>query len=182
MDERIWTDRPLAVGTTIELPGCRVTRVEVGCQSLLSGDLQAGLDILAPDAEMLGFADTPGTADHAIRIARDQALLVTAKPMESQPGWHPQGFALSPAGGRYACLSLIGPNAAELLAHGLTSAPPWDSPSAAVNFAGVPALVTGTSNGLTLWVESAYLTYVTSFMAQIAEGQTHARSYAETFE
>ncbi len=169
MDERDWTDRPLTATETINTNGIRVAPQETGYQSLISGDLEAALALLAPGASMLGFAQTPETSDHAIRIARDQALLITAAPPVSEAGWNADGFAFSPAGGRFACLSLTGPSALELLAHGLNSPPPKGSPSAALRFAGASALVTGTSDGLRLWVERGHLTFVTGFLMQVAE-------------
>lgn len=169
MDERNWTDQPLMAADTIDGNGVRVARQDTGCQSLISGDLETALALLAPGASMLGFAQTPKTSDHAIRIARDQALLITAAPPMSEAGWNAKGFAFSPAGGRFACLSLIGPNALDLLAHGTNSAPPTGSPSAALRFAGTSALVTGNSDGLNLWIERGHLTFVTGFLQRVAE-------------
>lgn len=123
--------------------------------------------MLAPDAPLLGFAEVSDTPEQAIRIARDHALLVTSNPVQEDPGWHSAGFALSDAGNRFACLDLAGHGAMDVLAHGLASAAPVGSPSAALYFVGLPVLVTGTRTGLKLWVDQAHLTYLTGFIARI---------------
>lgn len=169
MDERRWTDRPLAPGESIETPGCVVTRREPGVLNLVSGNLDAALGILAPNAARLGFAETPGTSDFALRIGRDHALLVTSKAPRLAPGWHEQGFSLSAAGDFYACLTLVGPSAPDLLAHGLAAPPPWGSPSAAVQFCGVRSFVSGVPGGLALWLEAGFLTYCSSFLARCTQ-------------
>lgn len=168
MDERIWTDRPLQVGAQMDVAGCRVTRAPFGVQTLISGDLTAALERLAPAAPLLGFGQAPDGPDFALRIGRDQALLVTAEPVPVAAGWHGAGFAVSPAGAAYAPLCLRGAGAADLLAHGLNSAPPWASPSAATLFCGHPALVSGVPDGLVLWVEQGALTAVRTFLSACA--------------
>lgn len=179
MDERDWTDRPLAEGETLEAPGVSVTRVVPGVQTLVSGDLEAAIGVLAPGARMLGFADVPDSPDLVLRIARDRALLVTALPVPRTPGWQSEGFALSAAGGLYACLSLRGPGAEALLSQALTGPAPHGSPSAALRFAGTTALVTGLADGLSLWVEQGHLALVTGVLRQAGDtrpGQvTHPR-------
>lgn len=170
MDERNWTDRPLAMGDSIDTPGCVVTRIEPGFLHLVSGNLEAALGRLAPGAARLGFAEIPDTPDFALRIGRDQALLVTSIDLDAAPGWHEPGFALSAAGGSYAHLALVGPSAAHLLAQGLAAPPPWRSPSTAVQFCGVRALVSGVPGGLTLWLERGHLTYCTGILRRYAEG------------
>ncbi len=170
MEERDWTDRPLAWDAVIATPTCRVTRQQSGYQSLVSGDLAAGLTVLAPGAAMIGFAETPAGADYAIRIARDRALLVTQSPPAREAGWQAEGVALSPAGECYACLALSGTGAMALLAQGLTSAPPTGSPSAALRFAGLTVLVTGAPHGCLLWVDPASLSYVTGFLSRLTGG------------
>lgn len=165
MDERDWTDRPLEIGARIETPDCTVTRREVGELSLISGDLRAALAVLAPQAALLGFGETPEGPDFALRIGRDQALLVTNAALPVAAGWHAGGFALSPAGQGLARLDLTGPGAADLLAHGLAAPAPWTSPSAAILFCGHRVLVSGLPDGLSLWVEQGRLTSCCSFLA-----------------
>lgn len=169
MDERIWTDRALAMGEGIDVPGARITRETTGAQSLISGNLDAAIAALAPRAAMLGYAETPAGPDAAIRIARDRALLVTEAPVTRAAGWQEEGFALSHAAEMYACLSLRGPGAGEVLAQALASPAPIGSASAMVHAMGLRALVTGLSDGLALWVEQAHLPFVTSFFRQAGD-------------
>jgi hypothetical protein len=170
MDERDWTDRPLAEGARLSGPGCSVTRVGPGVLHAVSGDLEAALAALAPGAAMLGFGETPGTADFALRVGRDHALLVTGSAIDAPAGWDARGFALSAAGGAYARLDLVGPAARDLLASGLASAPPWGSPSASVQAFGARALVSGRPEGLTLWVERGALTACNGLLSRGISG------------
>jgi hypothetical protein len=168
MDERIWTDRPLAPGEALERPDCRVAHVPSACQTLLTGDLDRAVAALAPGAPLLGLGGAAGDAPFAIRVARDHAILVTEIPPDIAAGWHGDGFAISRADGRFCCLSLSGPGAADVLAQGLSSPLPAGSPSAALRFAGRTALLTGREGGFGLWVERADLTFVSSFLRAIA--------------
>lgn len=161
MDERDWTDRPLPEGGTLDLPGCRIAREAVAHVSLVTGDLDAALAVLAPGAPMLGLAEGAAGADYAIRVARDHAVLVTAAPPGRPSGWQGEGFALSRADDRYARLSLTGPEAPHWLAHGLASPLPAASPSAAIRFAGRTVLLTGVPGGFALWADPADLTALT---------------------
>jgi len=164
VDERIWTDRPLEVGAQIASDDCTVTRVAPGHLTLISGDLRAALALLAPKAALLGFGARPDGPDLALRIGRDHALLSTDAPIATAPGWQPGGFAIGPAGDGFACFRLSGTGAAERLVHGLAAAPPWGSPSAAVQVCGVRALVSGAEDGLVLWVEHGLATYISTFL------------------
>lgn len=166
MDERLWTDRALEVGGAWAVPGCRIARPPARCQTLISGDLPAALAALSVEGPCLGFAEAPAGADHAICIGQDQALVITQARPTLSAGWHAPGFALTEAGGAFQALSLTGPDAFDVLAHGLAAPPPAGSPSAALLFAGVRALVTGDADALSLWVQSADLPYVTSFLAR----------------
>ncbi|WP_425039513.1 hypothetical protein [Primorskyibacter sp. S187A] len=171
MDERIWTDTPLQEGERLAKPDCEITRVATGHQSLISGQLDAALRLLAPDIPEAGFGGRADPAETAIRIARDRMLLVTRAPLPQPAGWHAAGFAVSRAGALYAPLRFSGTCAWDMLAHGLISPPPHGSRSAALHVAGISALVTGPAegraDGLTLWVPQAHLTYLTSFLRQL---------------
>lgn len=169
MDERNWTDRPLPVGDSITGPGCRVTRVDPGRLSLVSGDLAAALDRLAPGADMVGFGGVPGTPAFGLRIGRDSALLVNASAADDLTGWQDGGFALSPAGGGYARFDMCGPAAWQVLAHGLSAAAPFGSPSAAVLFCGMGALVSGLPEGLALWVPFGHVTACSTFLSRVLD-------------
>lgn len=168
MDERLWTDRPLGLGAQLDLAGCVVTREDPGALYLVSGDLSVALQRLSAGADMLGFGEAPKGEDYALRIGRDHALLRCVEPIDARPDQKAEGFVVSEAGSLYACLHLGGPNAWDVLAQGLASAPPMGSASCAIPFCGVRALVSGAPDGLYLWVEAAYLTYVTSFLRQSA--------------
>ncbi|MEM6739899.1 MAG: hypothetical protein AAF646_07260 [Pseudomonadota bacterium] len=171
MDERAWIDEALTVGAGIEIGACRVTRQRPHHAAFISGDLDAAVARLAPGANAVGLCDFPRSDAYAIRISRDQALLVTASPLEPSAGWH-GSFALSPADDRFITLGVTGPGARGVLAQGTSADLGQGSPSAAIFFCGGHALLIGAENGYTLWIEAAYRYAVTTFLrsAQPIEG------------
>jgi hypothetical protein len=164
MDERVWTDAPLAEGAVMTGDGVAIRRVAPGAMALISGDLDAAGAALAPGAAMVGLGARSDMRPVALRIARDRALLLTDAPVTAG-GWFDPGFAVSPAEGLYACLSITGPGARALIAEGTSVDPDGASPSAAVLFADCPCLLSGTADGWLLWVEAPMLTYLTGWLA-----------------
>lgn len=165
MDERDWTDRPLAEGgPALTGDGIVIRRTAPGAMALISGDLDAALAALAPGAAMVGIGGASDMRPVALRIARDRALLLTDT-ATSVAGWCDPGYAVSPADGLYACLAITGPGARDLIAEGTSVDPGGASPSAAVLFAGCPCLLSGTEGGWRLWVETPMLTYMTGWLA-----------------
>ncbi|MFD0860536.1 hypothetical protein [Roseovarius aquimarinus] len=169
MDERIWTDRPLQIGHSLEKRDCRISREAVPHVTLVSGDLGLISLTLASGAQKLGLADVPAGSDYMITISRDHAALVTDRPVERRSGWQPEGFALSPAPDAYALFTLRGPRAEAILGHGLNSVLPVGSLSCAVRFAHRTMLVTGLPDGFALWVLGAEITFVTRFLNGISD-------------
>jgi hypothetical protein len=159
MDERIWTNTSPEPGQRADYPGLTVTcDAPVGAQ-MISGDLEAALAVLAPGAPVLGCGAPAPQGPHAIRVARDRAILVTPAPLVVQPGWH-GSYALSLADDLYATIILSGPRADEIAS--ACTATPLDgsSASAATLFAGVGALVTRRGGTLAVrvqWPEAASL-------------------------
>lgn len=164
MDERVWTDRPLGIGERIEGADLVVTRDEPGHLTLISGDVGAAVADLALGAPLLGLGQIADHRPIAIRIARDQALLVTDRPV-ARFGAYDQDIAISPADGLYACLTVTGPRASDLLAEATAVNVAAGSPSAAIKAMGCTVLLTIIpTGGWQIWVESPMLTYVTSWI------------------
>lgn len=160
MPERDWTDRPLSEGASLEVAGLTITRAAAKPACLISGNLNAALAAVAPDAAMVGlFAERRGK--DAVRIARDRALCVG---FEGVAGWH-TNFAVSPATGLYARFDLSGPALHDALAEGTSADLAQSSASAATLFAGQTCLLTRRSHTAELWVEAAMATYMTSWFA-----------------
>ncbi len=56
-------------------------------QTLVSGDLEAAIKALASGAPLLGLYELAPKGRHALRIARDRALLVTPAPLAAEDGF-----------------------------------------------------------------------------------------------
>ena len=146
MDEFQWTDRPLAPGGRIEAPGVTVSALPPAGAALVSGDLDAALATLAPEAEVLGFGAIIGVEPALVRVARDRALLVTEEPLGAVSGWHGT-FALTPSDDAYAALAITGAGAERLMRAGAAIDTLASSPSAACLFAGMECLVLRQQDG-----------------------------------
>ncbi len=169
MDERVWTDRPLAPGETIAADGVTITLAPPRHAALISGDLAAALAALAPGAPLLGFGEDAGGGDHAIRMARDRALLVTAAPLAAAPGWHASGYALSPADDTMVALTLNGPAARAVLSQVMALDPDANSPSAALHIAGTTGLFLREGSAFVIWIDQAYQTYLAGRLRQAVQ-------------
>lgn len=161
MPEREWTDRPLAEGARVEVAGLVIYRAVSEPACLISGNLIKGMARLAPRAEVVGLYELR-RADDGIRIARDRALLMG---ISGEEGWR-DGTACSPASGLYARFDLSGPALEAALAEGTSANLDAGSPSAAVLFAGQTCLLTRSDAGAELWVETAFATYMTTWLTR----------------
>jgi hypothetical protein len=149
MDDRHWTSRSPDAGATLEAPGLTIACAADGGAALISGDMDAAIAALAPGAPMLGLLDACPDGPHALRIARDRALLVTPAPLW-RDGW--QGtYAVSAADDLFLKLTITGPRAGEIGAACMSAA--RGSASASTLFAGHGALVVSVANGLCVRVQ-----------------------------
>lgn len=167
MDERIWTNPRPEPGQVAEFPGLTVTCLAPGGALMVSGDLGAALAALAPGAPFVGCGGDAPEGPHAIRVARDRAILVTPQPLGVAPGWH-GGHAVSPADDLYAVVSLSGPRMEDIAA--ACTATPLDgsSPSATTLFAGLGAHVTRQGAALVVRVQQPDAAALWSMLARLA--------------
>ena len=87
MREMNWPPARRAEGTLILGPRLQARALAGWGSTLISGDVEAAVTALAPGAPILGlFALVPEGA-HALRIARDRALLVNPQPLGAADGW-----------------------------------------------------------------------------------------------
>jgi len=156
MREMNWAPARRPEGTLIDRP--RLTARALGPlgQTLVSGDLEAAIAALAPGAPLLGlYAPAPEGA-HALRIARDRALIVTGAPLHTADGWR-DGWCATSVDDGWAAVEVSGPDAALALAQGTSADLAAGSPSAAVLFAGLRCLIARTNAGFRLHVEAPFL-------------------------
>jgi len=152
MDERIWTNASPEPGDVADFPGLSVTCSAHGGALMISGDLAASLAALAPEAAFVGCGGAAPDGPHAIRIARDRAVLITADPLDILPGWH-DGYALSLADDLYATIKLTGARREEIAAACCATPLDGSSPSATTLVAGLAAHVTRERGALVIRVQ-----------------------------
>ena len=109
-------------------------------QTLLSGDLNSAIAALSPGAAEVGLWAVADAPAYAVRAARDRALLVTPAPLDLEPGWR-DGYVATPCDDAYAVIELSGPAIVDIIAEATAVDLGGGSRSAALLFAGVPALL-----------------------------------------
>lgn len=109
-------------------------------QVLVSGDFRAALVAHAPKSAEVGLWGIASTDPVAVRIARDRVLLVGPAPFDMPSGWN-AGWAASPASDAWFVVDLDGPAVEEVIREGTAADIGGSSPSAAILFAGVQAIL-----------------------------------------
>ena len=157
MRERNWAPARAPEGALIDRPRLAVRAVEGRGQALISGDLDAAMAALAPGAPMLGLYALAPAGPHALRIARDRALLVTPAPLGAADGWRDRAGARPRSTTAGSRVDVEGPDAPLALMQGTSADLAAGSPSAALRFAGLPCLLARTEAGFRLHVERPWL-------------------------
>ena len=109
-------------------------------QVLVSGDFRTALAAHAPGAAEVGLWGLAVADPVAARIARDRVLLVGLAPFDMPFGWN-GGWAASPASDAWFVVDLAGPAVEEVVREGTAADLGALSPSAAILFAGVQAIL-----------------------------------------
>ena len=156
MRETNWAPARGTDGTLVARPGFAArARTGIG-HTLVSGDLDAAIAALAPGAPLLGlFAPAPD-GPHALRIARDRALLVTPAPIGAEGGWR-DGWCATTVDDGWVAVEVEGAGAPLVVMQGTAADPAAGSPSAAVMFLGFRCLLTRRESGFRLHVERPWL-------------------------
>jgi hypothetical protein len=156
MREMNWPPARRAEGELIDRPRLQARALSGRGSALISGDLDAAIATLAPGAPILGLYALAPEGAHALRIARDRALLVTHAPLGVADGWR-EGWCATSVDDGWAAVDVGGPDAPLALAQGTSADLAADSPSAAVLFAGLRCLLARTETGFRLHVEAPWL-------------------------
>ncbi len=153
MRETDWAPARRADGALIARPGF-VAKARTGLgQTLISGDLEAALKALVRGAPLLGLYGNAPRGKHALRIARDKALLVTPSPIAVAEGWR-EGWCATAVDDAWVVVDVEGPGAGLVLMQGTSADLAAGSPSAALLFAGRRCLLLKTEKGFRLHVEA----------------------------
>ena len=155
-----WTPLPDWNTARLTRPDWRVHVVDGLFQTLLTGYLAAAFASQHPQPASVGFWGIAPTRA-AIRVGRDRALLVSPQKFAPGFGWRDDGWAASDASDAYSVLSLIGPALRTLVAEATSADIDGASRSAAIQFAGAPALLYRVAEDeARLHVETALAPYV----------------------
>jgi hypothetical protein len=125
-------------------------------QTLISGDLDAAIAALAPDAPMLGLYALAPEGGHGLRIGRTSALLVTRAPLSGIEGWR-DGWCATSVDDAWAAVEVSGEDASQALMQATSADLASGSPSAGVMFFGLRGLLARTPAGFRVHVESPWL-------------------------
>jgi hypothetical protein len=156
MREMNWPPARRAEGAVIDRARLQARAVHGRGHTLVSGDLEAAIFALAPGAPVLGLYALAPAGPHALRIARDRALVVTPSPIGAAEGWR-DGFSATTVDDGWAAIDVAGLDAPLALAQGTSTDLAGGSPSAAVRFAGLRCLLARTDAGFRLHVEAPWL-------------------------
>ena len=156
MRERDWEQARTPEGTLVEKPRLTARAVEGRGHALISGDLDAAIAALAPGASLIGLYALAPEGPHALRIARDRALLVTPAPPGAADGWR-DGWCVTTVDEGWAALDVEGTDAPLTLMQGASVDLAAGSPSAALRFGGLACLLARTNAGFRLHVERPWL-------------------------
>jgi hypothetical protein len=136
-----WPAAPDWAAATLESADATVRSVAGLHQMLVSGDLDAWNAASGLSGPGIGaFALAKGKA-WQVRVARDRLLAVSEKPFSIETGWHGEGFALTRMDAALHVFEVEGEGLAGVIARATTTDPAGKSPSAALLFAGVNAIV-----------------------------------------
>lgn len=138
--------------------GPRLTARRLGGlgQTLVSGDLEAAVALLAPGAPILGLWGLAPEGAHGLRIGRSSALIVTPAPLAAPEGWQ-DGWCATPVDDGWAAVDVSGEGASSALMQATSADLASGSPSAAVIVFGRRGLLARTSAGFRVHVEAPWI-------------------------
>ena len=156
MREMNWSRARRPEGRLIDRPRLVADALSGRGHALISGDLEAAIGALAPGAPLIGLHAVAPAGAHALRIARDRALLITPAPLGAAGGWR-DGWCATSVDDGWAAVEISGPDAPLALMQGTSADLAAGSPSAAAMFAGLRCLLARTEAGFRLHFEAPWL-------------------------
>lgn len=150
MADKIWTTQSPMPGDSATFSDVTITCRQTSPAVLVSGDLGAAINALAPGCPLLGLLEQrPDAGAFALAIAQDRALLCTPTPL-TVSGWQ-AGFAVSAADDLYLEIRVNGAQSENLRLANMQA--DTVSRSCAVLFAGVTVLLAGAREGYVILAE-----------------------------
>lgn len=157
-----WPAVPDWASAAIQAGGVSVRAVGGLSQLLVSGDLRAWNRETGMVGEGVGALALAEGSRYAVRVARDRLLAVSDTPFTVAPGWHPEGFAVTPLDAALIVFEIAGPGLPGIIARGTTLDPDTASPSASLLFAGIGVFLYrhGSADRVRLHVDRGLASYL----------------------
>ena len=164
-----WDAAPDWSSAVLDGSGVRIRSLDLPDLALVSGDLAAFGRLSGFDPHGAGALAAVQGDSYTLRLARDRLLAVGAMPAAIRESWNDAGFAVTPTGGAEHVFELSGQGVPALLARATSIDPAQASPSAAVGFAGAPAVLYrhAPSGHLRLHIERGLAVYLWSWLKTV---------------
>lgn len=159
-----WTSPPDWASATLSAPGVEIRSLPGLIQSFVSGDLEAWASASCMAARGIGAFGAATGDSYCVQVARDRLLAVSANDLQVAPGWHEAGFAITPVGAALHVFEARGASLAALSARAVTLPEEAGSPSAALVFGGVHAVVYSHDDTLRVHVDRSLAAYLWVWM------------------
>jgi len=161
---QFWSPVPDWTKAALTGDGWTARRLEGVGQTLVSGDIETAVGVLAHGAAEVGLWGLVDTGRVIVHIARGKALIVTPSPLGVEPTWR-AGFVATPADDAWAVFEIAGPQLVGLVTQATAADLDAGSRSAALLFAGTPALLYRTApHTARLHIEAPLATYLWNWL------------------
>lgn len=163
-----WAVVPDWQEAAIVVPGLAIRSVAGLSQYLVSGDLDAWSKASGVSAKGVGAFGKAEGERYAAQAARDRMLVVSANPLDIEPGWHDAGFGVTVVSAGLQVFEAEGSAIADLIARATTLDPSAGSASATLSFAGANAVVYRHGDRLRIHVDRGLASYLWTWMETAA--------------
>lgn len=163
-----WSVAPDWQAAQITTSGLVVRAVAGLSQMLVSGNLDAWAKTSGMGGDGVGAFSAAQGDSYAARLARDRLLVVSNTRLIIETGWHAEGFAVTEISAGLQVFEVEGQALAAFIARGTTLDPRQPSPSAALSFAGISAIIYRHESKLRIHVDRGLAAYLWTWMEQAA--------------
>lgn len=163
-----WSVAPDWQAANITTSGLAVRVVPGLSQMLVSGSVDAWAKTSGMHGDGVGAFGAAQGDRYAARLARDRLLIMSNTPLVIATGWHAEGFAVTEISAGLQVFEVEGAALDAFIARGTALDPRQPSPSAALAFAGISAIVYCHESKLRIHVDRGLAAYLWMWMEQAA--------------
>jgi sarcosine oxidase gamma subunit len=167
----LWRSFPDLNAEMLVIGTARIRIIDVGGQFLVSGALDKAADAAGVDGDGVGALGRVSGTRFSVRLARDRLLIVSDVDAILTQGWHEEGYAVTEMTGAFTVFEISGLDAIDVVKRASTIGTAVPSPSAAVSFAGIGAVLYrhGPDNAIRVHVERGLAAYLWQWFTTSAE-------------